>query len=99
MATNLNLTPTLDRVVIRREECEETTPGGIVLPTEAKKQTERGVVLAVGPGAFNYDGSLRPMSVKPGDCVIFTVYYEIAQGSKVVIVNDEDILAIADTGK
>ena len=90
----MKLTPTLDRVAIEREPKEEVTKGGIILPDEAKEESDYGTVKAVGPGGFNQDGSRREMSVKVGDVMFFTDYHVTTTKSKVVIVDDEDILAI-----
>jgi chaperonin GroES len=90
----MKLTPTLDRVAIIREAEEEITEGGIILPDGAKEESNYGEVVAVGPGGFNMDGSRREMSVKVGDVVFFTDYHVTTTKSKVVIVDDEDILAV-----
>jgi len=58
--------------VIRREEAEDKTAGGIVLPDTAKNKPQRGTVLAVGPGKMLKDGSRRALQVKKGDKVLFT---------------------------
>ena len=88
----MKLIPTLDRVAIIREERKEKSEGGILLP--GSKESNYGEVIAVGPGGFNMDGSRRPMSVKKGDIVFFTNYNTTTTDSKVVIVDDEDVLAI-----
>ena len=44
----IKLQPLGDRVVIEREESEETTAGGIVLPDAAQDKPARGKVVAVG---------------------------------------------------
>lgn len=45
------LRPIHDVVVIVRDDTEEETPGGIIIPDTAQKKVTRGRVLAVGPGA------------------------------------------------
>ncbi len=90
----MKLIPTLDRVAIIREEKKKKSKGGILLPENSKEESNYGEVIAVGPGAFNMDGSRREMSVKKGDVVFFTDYHTTVTGSKTVIVDDEDILAI-----
>jgi len=90
----MKLTPTLDRIAIIREKKEQVSKGGIVIPSDAQKESNYGEVVAVGPGGFNQDGSRRPMSVKVGDIVFFTDYHVTTTESKVVIVDDEDVLAI-----
>lgn len=88
----IKLKPTLDRVAIIREEKKKKSAGGIILPCE--KESNYGEVIAVGPGAFNMDGSRRVMSVKKGDIVFFSEYHTTVKDSKTVIVDEEEILAI-----
>lgn len=88
----MKLIPTLDRVAIIREEKKKKSDGGIIIPNA--EDSNYGEVVAVGPGGFNMDGSRRPMSVKKGDIVFFTDYHTTTTESKVVIVDDEDVLAI-----
>ena len=88
------LIPTLDRVAIKRDKTKDVTAGGIHLPKPAQEESNYGEVVAVGPGGWNADGSRREMSVKKGDIVFFTDYHITTTESKVVIVDDEDILAI-----
>lgn len=89
--------PLGDRVLIRRSEAEEKSPGGIVLPEKGKEKPKEGTVLAVGPGRVLNDGSrLRP-SVKAGDRVAFGAYdaREInVAGEELLVVAEGDILAI-----
>jgi co-chaperonin GroES (HSP10) len=40
--------PLHDRVLLRRIEAEEKTPGGIIIPDTAKEKPVEGEVLAVG---------------------------------------------------
>jgi chaperonin GroES len=49
-----------DRVLVRPEQPKESTPGGIILPDQAREKPARGTVLCVGGGSpskflmFNY---------------------------------------------
>jgi chaperonin GroES len=43
--------PLHDRILVKRIEAEEKTPGGIIIPDTAKEKPIEGEVLAVGPGA------------------------------------------------
>ena len=47
----MKIKPLHDRVVVRRIEEEERTPGGVIIPDTAKEKPVQGEVLAVGPGA------------------------------------------------
>lgn len=91
----MKLLPTLDRVAIKREDSESKTKGGIILPENAQKESNYGIVVAVGPGGYNQDGSRRPMGIKVGERVFFTDFHTTTTGSKIVIADEEDILAVA----
>ena len=49
--------PLHDRVVLRRIEEDERTPGGIIIPDTAKEKPQQGEVIAVGPGARGPEGT------------------------------------------
>src|SRR6185437_12066843 len=71
---NIKLQPLGDRVVVEREESEERTAGGIVLPDSAKDKPARGTVVSVGDGKLLDDGSRGKLQVKVGDRVLFVSY-------------------------
>ncbi len=96
-ATKLHLKPLADRVVVKKLEAEERTPGGIVLPDTAKEKPQQGEVLAVGPGKFDEKGTRQPMEVKVGDKVLFAKYSgtEVkVEGVEYLILTERDLLAI-----
>lgn len=63
-----------DTVMIKPDEAETVTKGGIVLPENRDKDRAcTGVVIAVGPGRTE-DGKLIPMQTKKGDRVAFHTY-------------------------
>ena len=90
----MKLEPTLDRVAIKRDQKEDKSKGGIIIPKKAQEESNYGEIVAVGPGAWNQDGSRREMGVKVGDIVFFTDYHTTTTKSKIVLVDEEDILAI-----
>jgi chaperonin GroES len=95
----LNLQPLGDRVVVEREEAEEVTAGGIVLPDTAKDKPKRGTIVAVGDGRLLDSGKRAPFQVKPGDRVVFTSYAgdEFKQGDRqLLLMREEDILAVIE---
>ena len=59
----MNLQPLGDRVIIRRDESEEVTAGGLYLPDSAKNKPARGVVVSVGDGRLLDDGSRSKFTV------------------------------------
>ncbi|MGQ9575785.1 MAG: co-chaperone GroES [Thermoguttaceae bacterium] len=94
---DINIQPLGDRVVVEREEAEEVTAGGIVLPDTAKDKPVRGVVIAAGNGRLLKDGTRVPLQVKPGDRVVFTSYapeqFKLGE-RELLLMREEDILAI-----
>jgi chaperonin GroES len=90
------LIPLGDRVVLKREDAISTTAGGIVLPDSAKDKPQKGTVISVGEGSVSRDGKRHPLTVKPGDKVIFSSYAgdEIAVGDdEYLLLRENDILA------
>ena len=53
--------PLHDRVVLRRIEEDERTPGGIIIPDTAKEKPQQGEVIAAGPGARDEKGEVQPL--------------------------------------
>jgi chaperonin GroES len=93
------LKPLADRVVVRREEAEERTAGGIVLPDTAKDKPARGTVIAIGDGRLLEDGTRAAMQVRVGDRVLFTSYapQEIQiEDETVLLLGEKDILAVIE---
>ena len=97
---SLNLKPLGDRVVVEREEAQERTAGGIVLPDTAKDKPQQGKVVAVGDGRLTKDGKRRELQVKVGDTVIFTSYagdeFKLNGDKKVLLMREDDILAVVE---
>lgn len=92
----MKINPLDDRVVVRTNEAEETTAGGIVLPDAAQEKPQRGTVLAVGPGRLLDSGARSAVSVEVGDEILFGKYggtdIEV-DGDEVKILRESDILA------
>ena len=94
----MKITPLGDRLVVKREEAEEKTAGGILLPDTAKNKPQRGKVLAVGPGKQNKKGEFSALDVKVGDTVLFTSWagdeFKAANRDEVLLMRVDDILAV-----
>ena len=93
----MNLKPLGDRVIVKQDDAEETTAGGLLLSSGSKEKPTSGTVLAVGDGKTTDDGKTIPVPVKKGDRVIYGKYggteVEI-DGETVVILRSDDIYAI-----
>jgi chaperonin GroES len=84
---------------VKRVTEENKTKGGIIIPDSAKEKPLEGVVMAVGSGKKDEKGKVIPLVVKKGDRVLFGKYSgtEIkVEGEDVVIVREEDILAVIE---
>jgi chaperonin GroES len=80
--------PLHDRVLVRRIEAAEKTPGGIIIPDTAKEKPVEAEVLAVGAGARDETGRVIPLDVKAGDRVLFGKW----AGSEVLIDGEERLI-------
>ena len=78
----MSIRPLHDRVLVRREEEETKTAGGIVLPGSAAEKPSRGEVIAVGNGKITENGDVRPLDVKAGDKVISVSYTHLPLPTK-----------------
>ncbi|MES2953646.1 MAG: co-chaperone GroES [Patescibacteria group bacterium] len=96
MSNKLKLQPLGDRVVVEAVSLNERgsqTKAGIFIPdTISKERPEQGVVVAVGPGKMNDDGTRVPPSVKVGDQVLFTKY-----GPDEVTIDEKEYFILSET--
>ncbi|MFZ5830092.1 MAG: co-chaperone GroES [Planctomycetota bacterium] len=93
----MKLVPIGERVVVRRLDAEETTPGGIVLPDTAREKPQQGRVLSVGDGHMLDDGTRVALEVSDGDRVLFSQYSGsevVVDGEQLLILRESDILAV-----
>ena len=91
--------PLHDRILIRRIEAEEKSAGGIIIPDTAKEKPSEGEVIAVGPGARDETGQLRPLDVKVGDRILFGKWSgtEITlDGENLLIMKESDVMGVIE---
>ena len=96
-ATQMTLKPLGDKVVVEVVDEPMTTSSGIVLPDTAQEKSQRGKVLAVGPGKVLDNGDREPMEVSEGDTIVFAKYggTEVSlDGRELMILSLRDIHAI-----
>jgi chaperonin GroES len=85
--------PRGDRLLVKVEDAEARTKGGILLPDAAKERPQTAVVAAVGPGRVSDSGELIPLvGIKKGDVVILSRY----SGTEVKIDDDAYLIVPAD---
>ena len=93
------LKPLGDRVIVEIVDEPQTTLSGIVLPDTAKEKSQRGKVIAVGPGRVLDNGDRAALEVSEGDTVMFAKYggTEVTlEGKNYSILSERDILAIVE---
>ena len=91
------LKPLHDKVLIKQLGAEEKTEGGIIIPDDAQEKPTRGLVVEVGEGERQEDGSVRPLSVKKGDEILFSSYAGTPvtiDGEEYLIMRENDLLGI-----
>ena len=95
--TSLKLKPIGDRIIVQRLGSVEKTKSGLYLPDAAQEKPQEGKIIAVGSGRTLKNGKTIPLTVKPGDKIIFGKYSgsEIKVDDKeYVFLSEDDILAI-----
>jgi chaperonin GroES len=85
--------------LVKQLKEEEKTKGGIIIPDTAKEKPHQGEVIAVGKGRKLDDGTVREVSVKAGDLVLFEKYAGTTvklEGEEYMILKEDEILAIIE---
>jgi chaperonin GroES len=93
----MKIKPLADRILVKREEPNETVRGGIIIPDSAKEKPQEGKVIEVGPGKVNDDGKHVPLTVKKGDRILMGKYSgtEVKiDGEEHIIMREDDVLAV-----
>lgn len=96
----MSIRPLHDRVVVKRLESEKTTPGGIVIPDNAKEKPITAEVIAVGNGQLLENGDKRALTVKAGDKVLIGKYSGTdvkIDGAEFVVLREDDILGVLES--
>ena len=64
-----SIRPLHDRILVKRWEEDQTSPGGILIPDTAKEKPVKGEVIAIGKGKPLDNGEVRRLEIKVGDTV------------------------------
>jgi chaperonin GroES len=95
----MKIRPLYDRILVKRIEEQTKTAGGLYIPDTAKEKPMEAMVVAVGNGKIQENGSLRKLEVKAGDKILFSKYSgnEIKiDGTDHLILREDDILAVVE---
>ena len=86
----MKIKPIGDRVLVKMEEVEEKTAGGIFIPQTAQEKTQTGVVVEIGDDK-------DAITVKKGDKIMYDKYAGTTvtiEGVDHLIMKMPDILAV-----
>lgn len=96
----MRLKPVGDHIIVKAVSKEETSAAGIIIPdTIDKERSERGEVIAVGPGKELETGKRSSMDVAVGNKVLFKKYApdEVKiDKEEFLIIRMEDVMAIIE---
>jgi len=95
----MRVEPIGDKIVVKREEAEDKTAGGIILPDAAQQKPLQGRVLSIGDGIQLPNGARAKPQVREGDRVYFTQYSGnevIVDNEELIILSESDILAVLE---
>jgi len=97
MSAHIKAAPLGDRVVVRVDEAEGVSEGGLIIPEAAKERPLVGTVLAKGPGRILDCGSQTPVRVDVGAKVIFPKYaghkFEL-DGEDLMVMAEDELLCV-----
>jgi chaperonin GroES len=87
-----------DTLIIKRDAAPDETPGGVLLPDDAKEKPKTGTVVRCGPGLIHEKtGERIPMGVSVGDRICFKPFigqtFQDADGKSFEISKIEQVLA------
>ncbi|MBI2550816.1 co-chaperone GroES [Candidatus Uhrbacteria bacterium] len=96
----MQLRPIADHLVVKPLPKEEKSVAGIIIPdTVEKERSERGEVIAAGPGRVLENGTRSTMDVKVGEKVVFKKYApdEVKiDGVEYLVIKMEDVMAVIE---
>jgi chaperonin GroES len=95
----MKIKPLYDRILVKRLEEQEKTAGGLYIPDTAKEKPLEALVVAVGAGKVQENGSLRKLEVKAGDKILFSKYSGSdikIDGAEHLILREDDVLAVIE---
>ena len=62
-----------ERVLVKVLATEETSANGLLVKPVDKDTSNKGIIEAVGEGTLLQDGTVKPLSIKEGDIVLFNL--------------------------
>ena len=90
-------------MLIRRDDAEGVSRGGIIIPDCSQDKQSKGQVLAVGPGRRSDIGAHIPVEgLQPGDHVLYAKFagdvFRV-EDDELILVDEKDVLAVVRGGE
>ena len=95
----MGIRPLSDKIVVKVLEDADQTSGGIFIPDSAKEKSQKGEVIAVGPGKVLDSGEREAMEVKVGNKVLFAKYAgtDVKLNDEILkVLSEKDVLGIIE---
>ena len=86
-----------ERIAVKQHDAETQTASGLIIAAEPGKKRFQGEVVAVGEGKVLDNGTVRRLSVKLGDVVLFGEYSGqkfSLDGEDYLMMNESDVIGI-----
>ena len=90
----MKMKPMGDKILLKVQEGQETSKGGIIL-TSNQNNYSYADVIAVGNGLFTQTGDRIPMSTKVGDTVL--IHTRLTSGNNEIELEDEKYILIRES--
>lgn len=87
----MNIRPINDKIIVKAQEPETQTAGGILIASGKNEGVVKGTIVAVGPGKHNEKGEFVSLSVQEGNEILFNV----GSGYKFEH-NDEELISMTE---
>jgi chaperonin GroES len=95
----MKIRPLQDRILVKRLDVVQKSPGGIYIPPTASEKPNEATVIAVGPGKLNEKGVFCESRVRVGDKVVFGKYTGVEvriDGVEHLIISEGDLLGVIE---
>jgi chaperonin GroES len=90
----MKMKPMGDKILLKTQEGQETTKGGIILTSNQNNYSYADVV-AVGNGLFTQTGNRIPMSTTVGDVVL--IHSRLTRGDNEIELEDDKYILVRES--
>jgi chaperonin GroES len=66
----MSFRPILDKIIVKLQEPDETTAGGLIIANAKNDGVVEGDVISVGPGGYDDKGNRVEITIEPGSKIL-----------------------------